>query len=515
MNSNTFDQTPVQLNKKNVLPPIDVVLIGAGIMSTTLGMFIAMLEPNWKINVYERLHKPAQESSNAWNNAGTGHASFCELNYTEYNDVDKSINIEKALSINTAFELSLQFWAFLTKNNILKNPKSFIRNIPHISFVTDDKHISFLRKRFQALKTNNIFNGMIYSENSKQIESWIPLIMTGRNKNQKVAATYMEMGTDVDFEEITQQILNQLNKNSNFNIYFQHNVTSIQPHNNNTCWNISIINTQHKNKQNVYAKHVFIGGGGQSLNLLQTSGIRETKGYAGFPVGGQFLITYNPKIVSQHSAKVYGQSSLNMPPMSVPHMDARILNGNKVLLFGPFATFSGKFLKYGSWWDLFYSLNKHNLIPIIQAGLDNKFLIKYLIHQVTMSHKDRINSLKKFYPEAHIKDWSLIQAGQRVQIIKKNQHNRGTLQFGTEIVSSNNGSLSALLGASPGASIAVSIAIRLLHIMFNTQIHSSAWQTKLQEIIPVYSQYIQNNNIIITNQLIKNTRDALSLTFTE
>lgn len=505
--STKYKQYPLQYQTQS---SVDIVLIGAGIMSVTLGMFLVILEPSWIIHIYERLNKPAQESSNAWNNAGTGHAAFCELNYTEYNTINNSININKALYVNNLFELSLQFWAYLTQKNILNNTKSFINNIPHMSFVWGEKNITFLRKRFQKLKNHIGFNGMLYSEDVEKINSWIPLMIQGRNKNQKIAATYMETGTDINFEEITKQLLIQLNKNANFKIYLQHDVLHIQ-RNNSKNWNITIKNIQNKKIQHVCTRYVFVGAGGQTLNLLQTTKIPEIKGYAGFPVGGQFLTTNNPNIITQHSAKVYGKASLHMPPMSTPHLDTRILNTHKLLLFGPFATFSGKFLKYGSSLDLFYSLNKNNIISMIQAGIDNYNLIKYLINQLLMSHQDRINLLKQYYPHANSKDWSLIQAGQRVQIIKKNYKNKGILQFGTEIISSHDGTISGLLGASPGASIATSIAIRLLHFMFTNKTCSTTWKTKLSEIIPSYTFQFENQNMLLNKKIQNQTRNILQL----
>lgn len=509
---NNSKTTKKKYHSTKITPSVDIVLIGAGIMSATLGTFLSILEPNWKIHIYERLTKPAQESSNAWNNAGTGHAAFCELNYTTYNSTNNSIDISKAINVNEAFEISRQFWTYLIHKKILNSPKSFINNIPHMSFVWGEDNIHFLKKRFQALQTSILFQGMMYSEDPNTIYKWAPLLMHGRNKSQKIAATFMQTGTDVNFGEITQQLLITLQKNSNFKIYLKHEVTHIQ-HQNNTSWNINVTDLSNQNnKKNIHTKFIFIGAGGKSLNLLQTSNISESNGYAGFPVGGQFLMTKNPKIIQQHSVKVYGKTSINTPPMSVPHIDTRILNGNKILLFGPFATFSCKFLKYGSWLDLFNSLTKHNLLPMFQAGIDNFKLITYLINQLIMSDTDRINALKKYYPTANPSDWSLIQAGQRVQIIKKNNQKRGTLQFGTEIINSNDKSLSALLGASPGASTAASIALKILFIMFNKKIHSDDWKNKLKEIIPSYNNKL-NENPTLANQIKKYTCNALELNY--
>lgn len=513
-----MSNSTINIQKNHSIQPnissIDVVLIGAGIMSTTLGMFLSILEPHWKIHIYERLTKPAQESSNAWNNAGTGHSAFCELNYTTYDNTKDQIDISKAVYINEAFEVSRQFWAYLIHQKILNNPKSFINNMPHMSFVWGQNNIYFLKKRFHALKNSILFQGMMYSEDPQQIYTWAPLLMQGRHKSQKIAATFMKMGTDINFGEITQQLLTALKKNSNFQIYLKHDVINIQ-HHNNTSWNVNVIDlSNHNNKKCINTKFLFIGAGGKSLNLLQTSKIPEAKGYAGFPVGGQFLMTKNTKIVNQHLAKVYGRAPMNTPPMSVPHIDTRILNGHKILLFGPFATFSCKFLKYGSWQDLFQSLNKYNILPVLQVGINNIELIKYLFNQLMMSDTDRIKTLREYYPTANPSDWTLIQAGQRVQIIKKDNKNKGVLQFGTEIISSHDKSLSVLLGASPGASTATSIALELLHIMFYKKIHSNSWKNKIKEIIPSYTHTL-NNNPILTNTIRQYTCNALKLTYIE
>lgn len=509
---NNFDKIINQYHLSTNHSSIDVVLIGAGIMSATLGMFLSILEPHWKIHMYERLTKPAQESSNAWNNAGTGHAAFCELNYTTYNHKNDSIDIEKAISVNEAFEISRQFWAYLIYKKILNHPKSFINNVPHMSFVWGENNIYFLKKRFKALQKNILFQGMIYSEDPQQIYKWAPLLIRGRNKSQKIAATFMKMGTDVNFGEITQQLLTALQKSPNFQLYLKHEVTHIK-HQNDKTWNVNIIDLLNYKKQKyINTRYMFIGAGGKSLSLLQTSKIPESTGYAGFPVGGQFLMTKNPKIVEQHMAKVYGKASVSTPPMSVPHIDTRILNDNKILLFGPFATFSSKFLKYGSWLDLFHSFNTHNILPILQAGVDNIKLVTYLMNQLIMSDTDRINALKKYYPTANPSDWSLIQAGQRVQIIKKNQKKRGILQFGTEIISSHDKSCSVLLGASPGASTAVSITLDLLNTMFLKKIHSNAWKNKIQKIIPSYTFKLHENSIL-TNKIRKYTCNTLKLNY--
>lgn len=495
----------------NITSSADVVLVGAGIMSATLGMFLAILEPTWKIHVYERLNEAAQESSNVWNNAGTGHAAFCELNYTPYNKQICSVDISKAITINEAFERSLQFWAYLVDMKVLKCPSSFVNNVPHMSFVWGEENVCFLKKRFQALQNSILFSGMVYSEDLQQIRQWAPLVINGRNVSQKIAATRMEMGTDVNFGAITKQLLYELKKNVNFKIYLQHDVRSVH-HRNDGTWDVRIIDLRCNQEKYVRTNYVFVGAGGRSLSILQTSRVQEASGYAGFPVGGQFLVTKNPKIVVQHLAKVYGTASVNAPPMSVPHIDTRMLNGDKILLFGPFATFSSKFLKYGSWLDLFRSLNKNNVVPILQAGIDNFDLIKYLMSQLIMSNTKRIDALREYYPTVNPSDWTLITAGQRVQIIKRNSNKRGVLQFGTEVISSSDGTLSALLGASPGASTAVSIVLQILDVMFVNKINSDVWKNKLLEMIPAYTKSL-NGDLILVNKIRQYTCNALQLNY--
>ncbi|WHL25170.1 MAG: malate dehydrogenase (quinone) [Candidatus Blochmannia vicinus] len=493
---------------------VDVVLVGAGIMSATFAMFLTILEPTWKIHIYERLDEPARESSNVWNNAGTGHAAFCELNYTQYDSKDRSsVDISKAVAVNEAFEMSRQFWAYLVQTKVLNNPSSFINNVPHMSFVWGDENVAFLKKRFRALQNSILFSGMMYSEDLQQIHKWVPLVINGRSMSQKVAATRMEMGTDINFGALTKQLLSELKKSLNFKLYLQHDVDRIK-HNFDATWDVHIIDRRYSQKKCIRASYVFIGAGGKSISLLQNSGVPEVRGYAGFPVGGQFLVTKNKEIVAQHLAKVYGKAPVNTPPMSVPHIDTRILDGNKVLLFGPFATFSSKFLKYGSWLDLFHSLNKYNLIPIFQAGIDNFDLLKYLIGQLIMSDMQRINALKEYYPTVNPSDWTLVKAGQRVQIIKRNNEKRGVLQFGTEVVSSNDGTLSALLGASPGASTVVSIILELLSTMFNSEINSDSWKNKIIAMIPSYTSKL-DGNIILLNKIRRYTCNVLELNYME
>lgn len=496
-------------------PPekVDVVLIGGGIMSATLGTYIHELEPEWKISVFERLDGVAQESSNAWNNAGTGHSAFCELNYTP-EKADGSIEIVKAVEINEWFEISKQFWAHQIKQNVLQNPKSFINNVPHMSFVWGDDNVNYLKKRHAALQHSSLFRGMEYSEDPAQIAEWVPLVMEGREPGQRIAATRMEIGTDVNFGEITRQLTASLNNQPQVSLNLQHDVQDIKRNKDNT-WTVTVANLANDGQtRDIITRYVFIGAGGGALKLLQKSGIPEAEGYAGFPVGGQFLVTENPDIVAAHQAKLYGKASVGSPPMSVPHLDTRIIDGKKVLLFGPFATFSTKFLKEGSVTDLARSLTTDNILPMMHAGWDNMPLTSYLIGQLMLSDSDRMDSLREYFPQAVDKDWRLHTAGQRVQIIKKHPEHGGILQFGTEIVSSEDGSIAALLGASPGASTAAPIMLNVLNQMFKEQIKTPQWQQRLTEIIPSYGQKL-NNNLELTNSIRAYSSEWLQLKHVE
>ena len=492
---------------------VDVVLIGGGIMSATLGTYLTELQPDWKVEVFERLDQVAAESSNPWNNAGTGHSAFAELNYTS-EQADGSIDISKAVAINESFEISKQFWAYQVTQKVLNNPSSFINNTPHMSFVWGDDNVNFLKKRHAALQHSTLFRGMEYSEDPQQIKQWVPLIMEGRDPSQKIAATRMSIGTDVNFGEITRQLFSSLAQKDTVKINLKHEVRDLKRNADGT-WNVVVADLGNAEAEKVVtAKFVFIGAGGAALKLLQKSGIKEADGYAGFPVGGSFLATSNPEIVSKHLAKVYGKASVGSPPMSVPHLDTRVIDGKKVLLFGPFATFSTKFLKNGSLLDMFSAITTHNISPMLSAGWDNIPLSTYLIGQLMLTDDDRLASLREYFPEAKAADWKLIQAGQRVQIIKKDPQHGGVLQFGTEVVSAEDGSIAALLGASPGASTAAPIMLSLIEKTFKEKVKTPEWQAKLEEIIPTYGQKL-NGNLELTNQTRAWSSERLGLPFVE
>ncbi|MFB6455305.1 malate:quinone oxidoreductase [Chitinophaga sp. Hz27] len=486
----------------------DVVLIGAGIMSATLGMLLKELEPELTIAIYERLDVAAAESSDAWNNAGTGHSAFCELNYTPQKP-DGSVEIKKAVNIAEQFEVSRQFWSYLVENNIVSHPQEFIQSIPHMSFVWGEENVEYLRKRYKSLQQCHLFQGMEYAEDHQQLRDWMPLVMQNRDPQQKVAATHMEMGTDVNFGALTRALFKHLQQMEGVSLHFNHDVRDLKK-TDDGLWQIKVKNRDTREKNTLRAKFVFIGAGGGSLPLLEKSGIPEGKGFGGFPVSGQWLRCNNPEIIARHQAKVYGKASVGAPPMSVPHLDTRMIDGQKALLFGPYAGFSTKFLKNGSIFDLPMSIKANNIHPMVSAGLDNIPLTKYLIAQVRQKPEDRLEALREYFPDAEMKDWELEIAGQRVQVIKKDPEHGGILEFGTEVVSAADGSIAALLGASPGASTAVSIMLNLLKRCFKEELETEEWQTKLKTMIPSYGQSLLNNPEL-TLKLRKWTTNVLEL----
>ena len=470
------------MNKKSTA---DVVLIGAGIMSATLGLLLKELQPGITIEIFERLDNAATESSDAWNNAGTGHSAFCELNYTPERS-DGTIDTGKAVKIAESFEISKQFWSYLVEHNIIEPPGSFIRPIPHMSFVWGDKNVEYLHKRYMALQECHLFREMQYSPDAEQIAEWIPLVMEGRDTSEPVAATKMDLGTDVNFGSLTRCMFDCLKKMEGVQLYFDHEVKSL--YREDGMWRIKVKDEESGTKRIVRSPFVFIGAGGGSLPLLLKSGIPQAQGYGGFPVSGQWLRCINEDVINKHNAKVYGTAAVGSPPMSVPHLDTRWIKGKRELLFGPYAGFTTRFLKHGSLLDLFKSIKFSNLKPMVAAGIHNLPLTKYLIEQVRLTPEGRLDALKEYYPAAKSEDWELAIAGYRVQVIKKDAEEGGVLEFGTEVVSAADGSIAALLGASPGASTAVSIMLELLKRCFPHQLQSGEWQEKIRQMIPSYGK---------------------------
>eukprot|EP01030_Chromulinospumella_sphaerica_P013575 gene13575-13357_t len=337
-------------------------------MSATLAVLLKELDPGLKLEVVELMDSGAAESSNPWNNAGTGHAGLCELNYTPQAG-DGSIDIKKAVHINTQFEVSKQFWAYLTKKGTFGSSKSFISPVPHLSFVQGEKGVSFLKKRFETLSQHHAFSDMHYTEDRAEMAEWMPLMMPGRPADEKIAATRVMNGTDVNFGALTNQLLAHLSSSADAHVKYSKRVTGLKR--NGAGWTVSIKDVNSGNTRNVDAKFVFLGAGGAALPLLQASGIEESKGFGGFPVSGQWLRCDNPEVVKLHQAKVYSQAAVGSPPMSVPHLDTRVVDGKKSLLFGPYAGFTTKFLKFGSFLDLPMSIRLGNIGPMLAVARDN------------------------------------------------------------------------------------------------------------------------------------------------
>jgi malate dehydrogenase (quinone) len=478
----------------NTQPHQHITLIGAGIMSATLGILLKELNPNFNITIYERLPEVAAESSDAWNNAGTGHSAFCELNYSPEKE-DGSIDISKAVKIASSFELSKSFWAYLVSRQYFDHPEAFINNVPHISFVWGEDNTTYLKKRYETMKQHPLFAEMEFSSDPQQLREWMPLVIQGRDAAEKVAATKMSMGTDVNFGNLTRVLFAHLTSQPGVELLLSHEVRDLEKQEDGT-WLVEYEDLVFEQKYQRFTDVVFIGAGGGSLPLLDKSGIEEATGYGGFPISGQWLVCNNEAVIQQHGAKVYGKASVGAPPMSVPHLDTRIIDGKKALLFGPFAGFSTKFLKNGSYFDLPASIELDNILPMLGVGIHNIPLTRYLIQQVTLSHNDRVAALREYYPDAKADEWQLAIAGQRVQVIKKDEEDWGKLEFGTELVHSADGSLAALLGASPGASTAVSAMLEVLKICFPQLMQSDEWKQKLAQVIPLYDEHIPVEEIM-------------------
>jgi len=465
-------------------------------MSATLGTLLKDLQPDLKIAVVERLSEVAQESSNAWNNAGTGHAALCELNYMPEGK-DGSLDPSKAVAINEQFQQSRQLWASLVARGVLDEPSTFINATPHMTFVRGEKDVAFLRKRYEVLKQQPLFAGIEYSEDSRVINQWAPLLMHKRRKGEPFAATRVPAGTDVDFGSLTRQLFADL-REKGVDVATNHDVKKLKKLKDGT-WRVSYRHVIGGTPGTINAKFVFVGAGGWALKLLQRSGIPEIKGYGVFPIGGQWLKTSNPDLVAKHRAKVYSQASVGAPPMSVPHLDTRVVDGEASLLFGPFATFSPKFLKNGSMLDIVTQVRPHNILPMLKVAIDNPGLIKYLISELLKNHAKKVDSLRDFMPSAKDEDWELLDAGQRAQVMKRDKQKGGVLQFGTEVVTSSDRSIAGLLGASPGASTAVSIMLGLIKTCFPERMPE--WEPRLRELIPSYGETLNTRPEVARREL--------------
>lgn len=458
----------------------DIVLVGAGIMSATLGALLHRLQPEWSITVFERLDAAAAESSDPWNNAGTGHSALCELNYTPQT-ADGDVDITKALAINEQFQVSRQFWANSVESGVLRSPSEFINPIPHVSFVHGASNVDYLRKRYDNLADQTLFKGMEYITDPAEFTKRLPLMSAGRDFADPVALNWFDGGTDVDFGALTQQLIGYLG-HSGATVNFGHAVTNINKESDGS-WRVKVKNLRTNEKSTVKAGFVFVGAGGGALQLLQKSGIKEAKGFGGFPVSGAFFRCTDPTLINEHAAKVYGKAAVGAPPMSVPHLDTRVIGGKPGLLFGPYAGWSPKFLKEGKNTDLLASVKPGNVIPMLSIAPKEFGLLKYLISELAAGPADRVETLSEFVPRASGADWEMIVAGQRVQVIRKKGRG-GALEFGTAVIAAEDGSIAGLLGASPGASTAVPAMLDVLERCFPK--HFTAWKPHLTEMIPSF-----------------------------
>ncbi|MDR3505104.1 MAG: malate dehydrogenase (quinone) [Acidocella sp.] len=472
------------MNETKLPAEADIVLIGTGIMSATFGTVMKELDPNLSIVAFEILEDCGLESSDAWNNAGTGHAANCELNYTPQH-ADGGIDISKALEVNTEFDLSRQLWAYLVSKGVIPDPSAFIHSCPHISFVWGKENVEFLRARHKEMSAHHCFHGMEYSEDRATIAGWAPLLMDGRGDEEPFAATRLVTGTDVDYGALTRLLFKHLTTQPGVAVHYKHKVKGLQ-RDANGRWLVEAHDVTADEPVEISAKFVFIGAGGGSLELLQKSGIPEGHGYGGFPVSGIWLRCDVDEVSARHNAKVYGKAPHGSPPMSVPHLDTRIVGGKRALLFGPYAGFTTKFLKHGSMTDLFRSVRPGNIAPLLEVAKDNVQLTEYLISQVLQSSAHQFEMLTSFFPKANRHDWKEAVAGQRVQIIKPDEDRVGYLKFGTEIIAAEDNSLVALLGASPGASTAAFITLEVLKKCFAGRLTEGDWLPKLLQITPTW-----------------------------
>lgn len=456
---------------------LDVVLVGGGIMSATLGTLIAKLMPDRSIAIFERLDHVAGESSAAWNNAGTGHSGLCELNYMP--DPEDS---SKPAEIARQFQISREFWSALVDAGDMAS--SVVNSTPHMNVVFGAQDVEYLRRRWQTLRSDPVFAAMEFTEDPEVIRKWAPLLMGGRAAGGRVAATRHESGTDVDFGALTESLTTSMAAHG-CRVRTGYEVTGIRREHDG-LWTVSGRMRSSRKKFSARTHFVFVGAGGYALKLLQKSGIPEARGYGVFPFGAEFLRTDDPVIVEQHDAKVYGKPALGAPPMSLPHLDKRIVDGQGAVMFGPYATFSTRLLKHGRLRDLFATIRPRNLPVLLSVGTQNLPLVRYLIAQLLSSSAKKFDELRHFCPSADPALWYPIKAGQRAQLIKPTSRVGGTLMFGTEVITGADGTIAGLLGASPGASVAPSVMLEVLTEWFSEQ--RDEWEPRLRDLLPGFME---------------------------
>ncbi|XZE19233.1 malate:quinone oxidoreductase [Pirellulaceae bacterium SH449] len=461
----------------------DIILIGSGIMSSTLAVMLKQLEPRLRIRLIEATTELAREASDGWNNAGTGHAGICELSYTPVRGPDGKVPIERALKIFEQFEQSKQFWGYLVRNQLVGEPSDFIHSVPHVCLLSGAEGVEFLRDRHAAMQQHHFFKSMKWTTDPDEIHHWAPLVMEGRDSSH-VAATSGE-GTEVNYGLLARRMCEWLSVQDECEVMSGYKVTRLRREHDG--WRVEVQSSESREVRQERGKFVFVGAGGGCLPLLQSAGLGEFRGLAGFPIGGQWLICDEPSICARHESKVYGATPPSAPSLGAGHLDIRRLNGQRQLLFGPFASWTTRFLKQtGSWSDLLRSVRLDNVTTLVRAGVHNSSMVRYLINQGIQSMEQRLKALREFYPQARAEHWRLQQAGIRVQTIKKTD--RGAIFFGTEVVSTADRTLSALLGASPGASVSVSIALDVVRTCFPHMLSSAKGRERMKQMIATYDQ---------------------------
>jgi malate dehydrogenase (quinone) len=372
--------------------------------------------------------------------------------------------------------------------------------------VEGKENVKYLKNRQQALVTHPLFEEMEYADDPATLMDWLPLMMAERDGGQAMAATRVAHGTDINFGELTRSMGEYLSHEDSVDYWLSTEVLGLKQVGDR--WHVA---TKHAlaGKRTIEARFVFVGAGGCALSLMQKAGVDEVRGYGGFPVSGIWLASENIKAAATHNAKVYGMPPVGAPPMSVPHLDTRVIGGRPALLFGPFAGITTRFLKTSSLFDLVNSIRTHNLKPMMEVAREHWALTRYLIKEAISSGDKRLEQLRRFMPSVQPGEWHLRPAGQRVQIIKLDKNGRGKLQFGTEVIKTADRSLAALLGASPGASVSVSAMLDVIESCLPELVQGEARQ-RLEELIPSYGHSL-DDDLDLVHAIRRYTLETLAL----
>lgn len=465
-------------------PVKDVILIGGGIMSASLGVMLKRLAPELSLTLYEANLEPGMEASNAWNNAGTGHAGICELYMTPREGPGGKVAVAKAIRVCAQYERSLQFWAYAVREGLVEGARDFINPMAHMSFVRTAEQVAYLAERASRLAEHHFFRSMEMTGDREKVGEWAPLLTAGRRDSVPLGASRMASGTEVDFGSLASKLCDWLGRQPGGGVLTRHRVVGLER--SSAGWRVQVENSETGERFRDEGKFVFVGAGGGSLRLLQMAGIGESKGYGGFPVGGQWLVCSNPEVVDRHHAKIYGQAAMGTTPgMALPHLDTRIIRGERSVLFGPFAKLTTRFLgQAGSPLDLPRSIRPDNLSTLLHSGIHNLHLVRYMLRQGTQGMAARLDTLRTFYPEANADDWILIDAGIRVQVVKKVAGRGSSIHFETEILTNRDRSVCALLGASPGASISADLMYGVVRRCFPRLVETGEAAARMEEMLP-------------------------------